>query len=48
MPIDREKALAHEFPTGEGGWDRDDVILYHLGIGAGVPQTNSSTPTRRT
>jgi len=40
MPIDREKVLAHEFPTGEGGWERDDVILYHLGIGAGVPQTD--------
>jgi acyl dehydratase len=41
MPIDRDKALSHEFPDGEGGWSRDDVILYHLGVGAGVPQTDS-------
>ncbi len=40
MPIDRDQALHHEFPAGEGGWGRDDVILYHLGIGAGVPQTD--------
>ena len=40
MPIDREKALAHQFPEGEGGYSRDDVILYHLGVGAGVPPTD--------
>ncbi len=40
MPIDREKALAHQFPAGEGGYERDDVILYHLGIGAGNPPTD--------
>jgi acyl dehydratase len=40
MPIDREKALAHRFPAGEGGYGPDDVILYHLGIGAGVPPTD--------
>ena len=39
MPIDRAKALAHEFPQGEGQYQPDDVILYHLGIGAGVPAT---------
>ncbi|MCE2392785.1 MAG: MaoC family dehydratase N-terminal domain-containing protein [Proteobacteria bacterium] len=40
MPIDRDKALAAEFPRGEGSYTRDDVILYHLGIGAGNPQTD--------
>jgi acyl dehydratase len=40
MPIDREKALAHEAPEGEGSYSRDDVILYHLGVGAGVPATD--------
>ena len=40
MPIDREKALAHVFPSGTGGYGRDDVILYHLGVGAGVPPTD--------
>ena len=42
MPIDREKALAAEFPAGEGEYAADDVILYHLGIGAGNPPTDSN------
>jgi acyl dehydratase len=42
LPIDREKALAHRFPPGEGGYERDDVILYHLGIGAGNPPTDEN------
>ena len=40
MPIDRDKALAHEFPGGEGSYGKDDVILYHLGVGAGNPPTD--------
>ena len=40
MPIDRDEALRYEFPRGEGGWSRDDAILYHLGLGAGVPPTD--------
>jgi len=40
MPIDRDEALRYKFPKGEGGWSRDDAILYHLGVGAGVPQTD--------
>ncbi len=40
MPIDREKALAHTFAAGDGGYSKDDVILYHLGVGAGVPPTD--------
>jgi acyl dehydratase len=40
MPIDREKALGWTAPRGEGRYTRDDVILYHLGIGAGNPPTD--------
>jgi acyl dehydratase len=40
MPIDREKALANPPRTGESYYTRDDVILYHLGLGAGVPPTD--------
>ena len=42
MPIDREKALAHSFEPGDGGYKKDDVILYALGVGAGVPCTDPS------
>jgi acyl dehydratase len=41
MPIDLEKARGYEFPEGEGAYSRDDVILYHLGVGAGVPATDA-------
>ncbi len=40
MPIDPSKALGAEFGGGEFSWTRDDVILYHLGVGAGVPATD--------
>ena len=40
MPIDAAKALAAEPRTGEISWNRKDVQLYHLGIGAGVPATD--------
>ena len=40
MPIDRDKALSAELPGGEGSYKKDDVILYHLGVGAGVPATD--------
>lgn len=36
MPIDLEKALAASPPPSTTSWNEDDVILYHLGIGAGV------------
>ena len=36
MPIDKEKALGSSFDSAEGSWDQDDVILYHLGLGAGL------------
>jgi acyl dehydratase len=40
MPIDPKKALAAEFPKDRAEWDHDRVILYQLGIGAGVPPTD--------
>jgi acyl dehydratase len=40
MPIDAAKALAAGPRTGEITWNRKDVQLYHLGIGAGVPATD--------
>ncbi|MBW1686771.1 MAG: MaoC family dehydratase N-terminal domain-containing protein [Deltaproteobacteria bacterium] len=40
MPVDREKALGASLGERESGWEVDDVILYHLGVGAGVPPTN--------
>ncbi|MFJ4694863.1 MaoC/PaaZ C-terminal domain-containing protein [Streptomyces sp. NPDC088766] len=40
MPIDAAKALAAAPRTGGIAWDRKDVLLYHLGIGAGVPATD--------
>lgn len=36
MPIDKEKAMAATFVSAEGSWSQDDVILYHLGLGAGL------------
>ncbi|MFE2511101.1 MaoC/PaaZ C-terminal domain-containing protein [Streptomyces naganishii] len=40
MPIDAAKALAAGPRTGEISWTARDVMLYHLGIGAGVPATD--------
>ena len=40
MPIDAGKALGSELNPITSSWDEDDVILYHLGIGAGVPATD--------
>jgi acyl dehydratase len=40
MPIDREKALGASLGEREAEWNADDVILYHLGIGAGAPPTD--------
>ena len=36
MPIDPGRALAATLPNVSATWDPDDVILYHLGIGAGL------------
>ena len=40
MPVDPSRALGAELPVIEGRWDQDDVILYHLGVGAGDPPTD--------
>jgi acyl dehydratase len=42
MPIDVSKALHHELPRVESSYDADDVILYHLGVGAGNPPTDAN------
>ncbi len=41
MPIDRDKALGADLGEREVAWVPDDVILYHLGVGAGVPATDA-------
>ena len=40
MPIDPSKALGADLGSGTSEWNRDQVILYHLGVGAGVPATD--------
>ncbi|GHF33996.1 dehydrogenase [Streptomyces mashuensis] len=40
MPIDPARATAAAPRTDRLAWDHKDVILYHLGIGAGVPATD--------
>jgi acyl dehydratase len=42
MPIDPSKALGYELSEGTDSWQQDDVILYHLGVGAGVPATDAN------
>jgi acyl dehydratase len=42
VPIEPQKALAAKFPPSASSYDADDVILYHLGIGAGVPPTDAN------
>ncbi len=40
MPIDPKKALGAKLGEGSYSWTKDQVILYHLGVGAGVPATD--------
>jgi acyl dehydratase len=40
MPIDIDRVLGAGLAETRAGWDPDRVILYHLGIGAGVPPTD--------
>ncbi|GHE67550.1 dehydrogenase [Streptomyces cellulosae] len=40
MPLDTARALAAAPRTTEISWTPEDVQLYHLGIGAGVPATD--------
>ncbi len=39
MPINYDQAMSAEFPEGKASYEVDDVILYHLGVGAGNPPT---------
>lgn len=41
MPIDVAKALAAEPRSTDLAWDHKDVLLYHLGVGAGIPATSA-------
>jgi acyl dehydratase len=40
MPIDPKQALGHRLGEGRYTYTKDQVILYHLGIGAGNPPTD--------
>jgi len=40
MPIDIDKVVGAELAGDVYDWDADRVILYHLGLGAGVPATS--------
>lgn len=40
MPIDVDTLLSAPPITWDASWTAEDVILYHLGIGAGVPATD--------
>jgi acyl dehydratase len=42
MPIDPNKARGAKLPDGETFYTKDQVILYHLGVGAGVPATDAN------
>ena len=42
MPIDPNKARGARLPEGQAAYTVDQVILYHLGLGAGVPPTSPS------
>jgi acyl dehydratase len=41
MPIDIDRVLGAELPEISSSWAPDDLILYHLGVGAGVPATDA-------
>ncbi len=40
MPVDPSQALGAKLPEGGNSYDIDNVILYHLGVGAGNPPTD--------
>jgi acyl dehydratase len=40
MPIEVEKVVGAVIPGAVAQWDEDAVIVYHLGVGAGVPPTD--------
>ena len=45
MPIDPSKALGAKIAAAGAEWNKDQVILYHLGVGAGVPATDPNELT---
>ncbi|MGH9139099.1 MAG: MaoC/PaaZ C-terminal domain-containing protein [Acidimicrobiales bacterium] len=45
MPIDLDKVVGAELAGSDWQWDADKVILYHLGLGAGVPPTEPNELT---
>jgi acyl dehydratase len=42
MPIEPDKLLGAPLHAGSARWEPDDVILYHLGVGAGNPPTDDN------
>ncbi len=40
MPIELDRVLGAQLPDSTFSWSEEDVILYHLGIGAGNPPTD--------
>lgn len=40
MPIDPQQAVGQEFTGGRTEWRREDIVLYHLSLGAGNPPTD--------
>jgi len=42
MPIDPKQALGAELGEGRTSYTKDQVILYHLGVGAGNPPTDKN------
>ena len=44
MPIDPSVAVGAELPDREFAWDPSDVLLYHLGIGAGTAPGDNLSP----
>src|SRR6478736_2743188 len=40
MPIDIDKVVGTTLPPTASAWEPKDVMLYHLGLGAGVPATD--------
>lgn len=45
MTIDPGQAIGAALPAQEYSWDKDRIILYHLGVGAGVPPTDPNELT---
>ena len=44
MPIDPDKAIGAELPERGFAWTESDVLLYHLGVGAGSRQGDQTDP----